>query len=145
MKKIIIATLCLLASAVVAGAQGPRTIGARLGYGAEFSYQHSLGQNFVEADLGFVGNSGVYVTGVYDFVFASFDNFNAYGGPGVQAGVYTAGENVGAGIGVAGQIGLEYNFAVPFTLSLDWRPVWGFIGYTGFYGSSVAIGARYRF
>ncbi|MCR4825026.1 MAG: hypothetical protein K5849_06700, partial [Bacteroidales bacterium] len=71
MKKFIVILVSVLAFAAVASAQ-PRALGLRAGYGAELSYQHGLGSGFLEADLGFQGSGhGVYVTGVYDFIFAS--------------------------------------------------------------------------
>ena len=52
MKKVILIVAAVLGFAVVASAQ-PRAIGARIGWGAEISYQHTLGaNNFLEADLG---------------------------------------------------------------------------------------------
>ena len=76
MKKVLVAALSLLIFGVAASAQ-PRALGVRATYGAEVSYQHSFGVNFVEADLGLFG-TGFYLTGVYDFVFASEGNFNFY-------------------------------------------------------------------
>ena len=51
MKKIIVIAALMLGFAVAASAQ-PRAIGGRLGNGAEVSYQHTLGQNFLEIDGG---------------------------------------------------------------------------------------------
>ena len=47
MKKMLILVAALLGFAVVATAQ-PRALGVRAGYGAELSYQHTLGsENFL--------------------------------------------------------------------------------------------------
>lgn len=147
MKKIIVLALSVLAFAAVASAQ-PRALGVRLGGDAEVSYQHNLGSQFLEADLGMaVGGhfAGFHLTGVYDFTFASVDNFNFYAGPGAQVSMYTADEHSGLGIGIGGQIGAEYQFGtIPFTISLDWRPMWDFLG-AGASWSSAALGFRYRF
>lgn len=146
MKKVLIAAVALLMFGIAASAQ-PRALGVRATLGAEVSYQHGLGTNFVEADLGLFGN-GFYLTGVYDFVFASEGNFNFYGGPGAQAGFYSTDDNGDSvtkmDFGVVGQIGMEYNFSLPISVSLDWRPgislTGGGIGWQGF-----ALGVRYRF
>ena len=146
MKKVLIVALSILMFGVAASAQ-PRALGVRATWGAEVSYQHGLGTNFVEADLGLFGN-GFYLTGVYDFVFASEGNFNFYGGPGAQAGFYSTDDNGDSvtkmDFGVVGQIGMEYNFSLPISVSLDWRPgislTGGGIGWQGF-----ALGVRYRF
>ena len=139
MKKIIVLALAILGFAAVATAQ-PRTIGIRAGYGAEVSYQHTLGStNFLEVDAGW---SAGYVsfTGLYDFVFASEGNFNFYAGPGARVAF-----DEDLHLGVAGQIGVEYNFDIPLTLSLDWTPVFNLIPGTNFGWSSVGLGIRYRF
>ena len=151
MKKILTIALSVLAFAAVASAQ-PRAIGVRVGGSAEASYQHSLGNNFLEADLGLniLNGNGFYLTGVYDFVFASTSGFNFYAGPGAQLGFYNRkndeGNNEGHfSLAIAGQLGAEYEFnAIPFNISLDWRPCWDFLG-NGFGWSSFALGFRYRF
>ena len=146
MKKFFVIALSMLAFAAVASAQ-PRAIGIRAGGDAEVSYQHSFGNNFLEADLGMAFfNAGIQLTGVYDFVVASVDNFNFYVGPGAQFNSWKDPENIlKLGVGVGAQLGAEYRFgSIPFNISLDWRPMWNFIGSYGSW-SSVAIGFRYRF
>ena len=49
MKKIFLIAALALGFAVAASAQ-PRAIGVRVGNGGEVSYQHSLGNNFLEVD-----------------------------------------------------------------------------------------------
>lgn len=145
MKKFILTAISVLVVAFGASAQ-PRALGLRVGGDAEASYQHSFGDNFLEADLGLAfAHPGLQVTGIFDFVFASVDNFNFYAGPGAQINVWSkSASERSAGIGVGGQIGAEYRFGIPFNISLDWRPMWNFIGQYASW-SSVAIGFRYRF
>ncbi|MBQ0127046.1 MAG: hypothetical protein KBS80_03535 [Bacteroidales bacterium] len=146
MKKIIAIAAALVAFASVAVAQ-PRAIGARLTYGAELSYQHGLGSNFAEFDLGMaLGNhSGFTVSGIYDFLFPIENGFNFFVGPGAQFSAYTfkeAEQKVGLGIG--GNVGIEYQFSgIPFNISVDYRPMWNFVGYSNW--SSAALSFRYRF
>lgn len=142
MKKFIMVIVAVLCLSSAAFAQS-RALGVRATYGAELSYQHSIGSNFVEADLGWFKN-GFYLTGVYDFVFASEGNFNFYAGPGAAVGFYNDSETSGINLGIAGQLGLEYNFNIPLQLSLDWRPVFNFI-HGGFGWEGIALGIRYRF
>lgn len=148
MKKILTLLVGVLCFVAAASAQ-PRAFGARLGYGAEISYQYSLGEAFAEMDLGLIGNDGVYVTGVYDFSLGSAGIFSFYAGPGVQLGAHnykdTDGNILKFNMAIVGQIGTEVQFdSVPLNLSLDWRPAFSFIngafGWTGF-----ALGVRYRF
>ena len=51
MKKIILIAAMVLGFAVAATAQ-PRALGARIGNGAEISYQHSMDANFLQIDGG---------------------------------------------------------------------------------------------
>ena len=142
MKKFIMVIAAVLCLSSAAFAQS-RALGVRATYGAELSYQHSIGSNFVEADLGWFKN-GFYLTGVYDFVFASEGNFNFYAGPGAAVGFYNDSETSGINLGIAGQLGLEYNFNIPLQLSLAWSPVFTFI-HGGFGWEGIALGIRYRF
>ena len=124
MKKLIVVILSIFAFVAVASAQ-PRAIGVRAGFGGEISYQHYVGENFVEADLGLVGNHGFYVTGIYDFNIGYAGPFSFYAGPGAQVGFYNAGENAMAlNLAVGGQIGAEWAIpAAPINITLDWRPM----------------------
>ena len=142
MKKIIAVIAAVFAFAAVAAAQ-PRTIGIRGTFGGELSYQHTLGANFAEADLGW-SNDGIYVTGTYNFVFASEGDFNFYAGPGAALGIYNNGETSGLNLGIAGVVGAEYNFSIPMTISLDWRPCFNFL-YGGFGYNGFGLALRYRF
>ena len=145
MKKTLILLAAILGFAVVASAQ-PRAIGIRAGYGGELSYQHSLGNNFAEFDLGWFSR-GFDVVGIYDFIIAGTGEVNLYAGPGAQLGFYNLPEGgTGLNVGVAGQLGVEWNFpVVPLQLSLDWRPVFFFLNNGGFGYDSVGLGLRYRF
>ncbi len=148
MKKAIIVVLSVLMFGAALSAQ-PRTIGLRLGYGAELSYQHDLGSaNFLEADLGLVGKD-FYLSGLYDFSFAQSGIFSFYGGPGATLGFWDNGDNTEISFGIAGQIGTEVDLepyiAFPLRVSLDWRPTFGLVGNTGFHAGGFALGVRYVF
>jgi len=143
MKKFIAIVAGVLCFAAIASAQ-PRALGLRAGYGGELSYQHSLGSNFLEADLGFFGGHGFYVTGIYDFLFPLGSNFDFYVGPGASLGAYSNDGSSYFDIGLAGQLGIEYCFNIPLQLSLDWRPMLSFHD-GGFYGEYFALGIRYMF
>lgn len=142
MKKLIIILAAVLCFATAANAQS-RALGIRATYGAELSYQHDLGGNFLEGDLGWF-NDGFYLTGIYDFILGSEGNFNFYAGPGAALGFWNVDGDSGINLGIAGQLGMEYNFNLPLQLSLDWRPVFNFV-HGGFGWQGVALGIRYRF
>lgn len=158
MKKIILVAAMVLGFAVAAFAQ-PRAIGLRIGNGAEVSYQHEKGDNFISVDGGLgldiynVQSNALFVgaTAIYNFMIAQplwteEGQWGFYAGPGA---------NVGLGIGspahfnlaAAGAVGLEYKFWFPLQLSIDFRQMIGYsIGAGRFYApSSIGLGVRYSF
>lgn len=144
MKKTLLILAALLGFAVAASAQS-RALGIRAGYGGELSYQHSLGANFAEFDLGWF-SKGFDVVGIYDFIIAGNGEVNLYAGPGAQLGFYNYDGTSKMNVGLAGQIGVEWNFpGVPLQLSIDWRPVYFFLNGHGFGYDSAGLGLRYRF
>jgi hypothetical protein len=163
MKKTIL-TLALLVSMAGALSAQPngRTIGLRLGYPTELSYQMGLGDaNRIELGLGFrsygYGFSGNYTqfsfSGVYQWVWdlsQIADGVNWYAGVGAAVGYYSYSYiNVtysGIPISILGQIGIEYNFSeIPLRVSLDYRPGIQITSNGGFIGDGYALGVRYRF
>ena len=146
MKKTLILIAAILGFAVVASAQ-PRAIGVRAGYGGELSYQHSLGSNFGELDLGWWTNH-INLVGIYDFILGGNGDVNVYLGPGAQLSIWNdaAAKASRMNVGIAGQFGVEWNIpSIPLQLSIDWRPVFFFLNDGGFGYDSVGLGIRYRF
>ncbi len=152
MKKLFLAFALLLTVTTITEAQtNNKAIGLRGGWGTELSYQQPLtGGTRFELDLGLPGwkYSGIVLTGVHQWVMNIDGGLDWYAGLGGQVGTirWNKNEDSGFGLGLAGQIGLEYNFPIPLQLSLDWRPTWYILpagspfGYEG-----VALGIRYRF
>ena len=160
MKKFFISLVFVLAAVVAVNAQ-PRAIGANIGYGASFSYQHNLGEaNFLDVNIDVPFFDGIGATITYDWI----DPFNApvpwnekgswnwYLGVGATGGLYGLFTNTAAAfVGVAGHVGIAYDFWVPRQLSLDYRPNFGVLfgdnmGFNmgGLY-SGISLGVRYRF
>lgn len=140
MKKIILIAALVIGFAAAASAQ-PKAIGLRIGGGAELSYQHNVGANFIEADLGLESFKNLGVAATYNFSIAEFgDGFKFYAGPGIGLGFAES-----LMVGVAGQAGIEYNFAsAPVNISVDVRPYFDFMG-VGLVGWYPHIGVRYNF
>lgn len=149
MKKLF--ALLVVGFAIVATTNAQQALGLRLGggyeNGVEVSYQQDLGTaNRLEADLGFWGDShysGIALTGMYQWVWdlsELSEGFKWYAGPGVGVRMFN-----GLGIGIHGQIGIEYTLpSFPLQFSLDARPGWYFGNSHGF-GGGGALGVRYKF
>ena len=162
-KKILCAALLLVSTAAVVSAQ-PRSVGLNLGPWTSLSYQHGFGEaNMLDVAaniiLPFNGNFGVGGHVTYDWI----DPFNAavpwqergewhwYMGVGGSGG-FVFGNTGGFYAGVAGHIGIEYDFWFPLQLSLDWRPSLGVAdrgGKVGFNDGGLwgplSLGVRYKF
>ena len=129
-------------------------LGSGFGYGAELSYQQPLSKvNRVEVDLG-LNSWGFGLNGIYQWVWDLSDladGFNWYAGVGAGVGSYNFDFNNNShapsnfGLGVLGQIGLEYKFEMPLTLSLDYRPGIYFVPNLNAAYDGICLGARYRF
>ena len=192
MKRLIIAISLILGISAAAAAQ-PRTVGLRLGStGLDATYQHEMNHDqFIEGNIGLDfgynmnGKPGFKATATYNFVWArpawtQEGSWALYAGPGISLGAvndmavhkigkerigYTDG---GFMIAAAVQLGLEYNFDFPLTLSADVRPYFGLHasdgkyydpikqeniksnGTVGFYDSGImglipSFSIRYRF
>ncbi|MBQ9639716.1 MAG: hypothetical protein IJV22_09215 [Bacteroidales bacterium] len=159
MKKVLMVLVAVLTLGTAASAQ--HAIGVRLGggqgFGTEISYQHGLGQNRLEFDLGWHGGdhyNDLNLVGVYQVTGNISGNFGWYAGAGV--GLTLVSWNNGHdgdgsfALGVVGQAGVEYNFqAVPIQVSLDIRPRLNIINPYGsgldFHWGDIALGIRYTF
>lgn len=154
MKRSLIASLAafamLIGISATAAAQ-PRAVGIRVGAtGFEASYEHNLGKNFVEAELGAdfgsAGLPGFKVSSLYNIVFArpawtDRGTWAMYAGPGLSLGYVSDRVHWNADIdgqkfrtysiergfmfSFAVQAGLEYTFWFPLQLSVDIRPYFG--------------------
>jgi len=162
MKKLLL-TLALIVCAFIYVDAQPRAIGANIGYGLSVSYQHDLGAaNFLDVNVDLPFFAGIGATVTYDWV----DPFNApvpwnekgswnwYLGVGAAGGCYGLFTNAynSAYVGVAGHVGIAYDFWFPLQLSVDYRPnigVWFHENGVGFNGgglySGITLGVRYRF
>ncbi len=158
MKKVLVILIAALAFSTVSVAQN--AIGLRFGggasFGAEVSFQHSLGSsNRLEADLGLdFGEhySHISIAGIYQWKWNIVNGLNWYVGPGAILGIYMSDydDYSGFGLGIGGQIGLEYDFNsmnVPLLLSLDARPMFRIVkpDHYGGFGWGICLGLRYTF
>ncbi len=155
MKKLVFTLVLVLGLASMATAQVDKTIGLRLGWPLEISYQQPIGDaNRLELGIGFPAFRGVYLSGAYEIIkdlSHVTDGLNWYFGFGAQAG-YLAAVNAGA-FGLVGvEYDLEQHINFPLLLSVDYRPgvnVSFFPAPTGVLISGSynggAFGVRYKF
>lgn len=150
MKKLFILAVLMLGIVATASAQ-PRALGLRGGIATDISYQHGLGNNFLEFDLGWdTFSTGLDIAVAYDFSIVPLGPLGFYAGPAID--LFTSINNGGnwrLGLGVGAQIGLEYFFEqIPLQLSLDWRPMINVLvpnDYIRFSMYGAALGIRYVF
>jgi hypothetical protein len=173
MRKIFFLAIILTTTCVTSLAQ-PRAIGGRLGFGFGVSYQHGFKEkNMLQVDLDAIAYNpyshfadrrvliwGVQTVATYNWIFPfkswkGTGSWNWYTGVGGGIGVVSEGWDYEVNLGVAGMIGVEYNFKFPLQLSFDLRPVVGpcylvydkyfFVSIAGILINSATIGIRYKF
>ena len=152
MKKSFILAAILAVVSVGAAVAQPRAIGLNLGWGADLSYQHTLGEaNMLDISVNIPQFAGIGAKVTYDWInpfgtavpWEYEGAWNWYLGVGGSGGMYgllnSNIDNVWYA-GVAGHVGIEYQFWFPLQLSLDWRPT---IGVAGQYGIGFNLGGLY--
>lgn len=186
MKKVFLSTIMALACTVMMSAQNnqvregwnelksevksssPRAIGANIGTGLGFSYQQSLnrGKGMLDFDINvpILTSLGIGAHVTYDWInpfntsipWDKRGEWNWAMGVGVAGGIYGF-KNVQWHAGIAGFVGIAYDFWFPMELSIDWRPELGVLnaynsetntyslgfGFPGLYG--FQLGVRYLF
>lgn len=154
-------TLTLIAFAIFVSSSvcaQARALGLRSFYiGEAVSYQHQLTEKtMLEAELGLsLSSVGVeaIVTHDWQFPITSWEDigsYNWYVGVGLGAGTYLFSNTT---IGVAGRIGIEYNFWFPLQIAIDYRPIigpaWNGVGIRfneeGIVRSALGVSVRYLF
>ena len=153
MKKLLLVFVAIIGFAFAANAQ-QHNLGVRLGTGGELSYQMGIGEiNRLEVDLGVNGflNWKDYhyfaLTGIFQWHWYLVDKFGIYVGPGAQVSFVQpkAEQDAYFNVSLGGQVGIDYEFPVPLQLSLDFRPMWNFLGYYSGFGWGTCLGIRYMF
>lgn len=153
MKKVMVLLVAVFALGFAANAQDALGVrfGGGQGYGAELSWQHGLGGNRLELDLGWGNHANectdFSLTGIYQWTGEIGSGFGWYAGVGAHLGYWQwKHQDDDIAIALAGQAGVEYTFkAVPIQLSLDIRPRFYLIPETDFHWGDIALGIRYCF
>lgn len=148
-KLLMIAVFFLSVGLTTSNAQSVGELGIRWGdaTGGDVSVDGIVGLgefSRIHANVSFGGNGGTDfgIDALWDFIYRplSGEAFNWYAG---------AGPFVGFGdvfsLGIAGELGLQYNFNIPLSLSLDWRPGFRLVEDTDFNAGGFGINLRYVF
>lgn len=130
-------------------------LGLRAGLSTGITYKHFLSTTDAFEGILTTRWGGFNLTGLYERHGRAFDTDNLYYyyGGGAHIGAWSGrnnpwfnNTNTYTVIGIDGILGLEYVFEeIPFNISIDWKPGFNLIGYTGFWGDEVALSFRYIF
>lgn len=153
-RKLLIVTL-LVAMTSTISAQNYRTgIGARVGFFNGLTVKHFVNQNnAVEGILNFRWD-GVIITGLYEWQnpLPNAQGFEYYLGLGGHIGFFDDYEwddddddDSATIVGLDLIIGLEYTFpTAPFTIGLDYKPAFNFIGDNHVWADGLALNLRFN-
>lgn len=135
-----------------------RAIGFRGGFFSGLTYKQFLGGNMAFEGILHTRYRGWQVTGLAEWHGAAFDvpRLNWYYGFGGHVGIFNYVDNspyfgpdetgTRVGVGVDGILGMEYNIeSIPINVSVDWKPAFNILGYTGFAADGGAFSVRYTF
>lgn len=153
-KKLIMAALLVVITSTMS-AQNYRTgIGARVGFFNGLTVKHFVNRNnAVEGILNFRWD-GVIITGLYEWQnpLPNAQGFDYYLGLGGHIGVFDNyhrnkdknrdGTTI---VGLDLIVGLEYTFPqAPFTIGLDYKPAFNFIGDNHIWADGLALNLRFN-
>ncbi|MBK6828649.1 MAG: hypothetical protein IPG86_18145 [Chitinophagaceae bacterium] len=155
MKKVIVASLCLLLSGISygqskssSGSSYRTALGVKVWDGGGISFKHFIKDKAALELIGYFWSQGTRITGLYEIhgPINGATGLQWYIGPGAHIGFYNNKYGDGAFIGVDGVIGLDYKFrGAPINISLDWQPSFEFGDNRGFASSWGGLGIRYTF
>ena len=154
--KLIIFAIAFMGIATTLNAQDYLTsVGLRAGLSSGATLKHFIRPNDALEGILTTRWGGFNVTGLYERHGRAFDvdYLYYYFGGGAHLGMWRGNYNpwftdaeTYTVIGIDGILGLEYVFQeIPFNISIDWKPGFNIIGYTGFWGDEVALSFRYIF
>lgn len=158
MKKIVITFLIVFGFVSASKAQDYKTgVGLRGGFESGLTVKHFTGEKSAFEFILASRWRGFNITGLYEVHNLAFNEerlkwFIGFGGHvGFWDGNYTHKYWGEPGVsytvaGIDGILGLEYNFnEVPINLSLDWKPAFNIVGYSGWWADGGALSIRYIF
>ncbi len=156
MKKIGITFILALFVSFFAQAQDYKTgVGVRGGFANGLTIKHFVSSNIALEGIVASRWRGLELTGLFEIHKAalSTQRMKWFYGLGAHVGFWNGKytqwgnpHNEYMVVGIDGIIGLEYSFSeIPFSLSVDWKPAFNFVGHSGFWADGGAISLRYIF
>ena len=129
--------------------------GVRLGFSNGITVKHFLSETMAIEGILSSRWRGFQITGLAEFGHHALSTagLDFYYGAGAHIGFYNGydghpwgkkGESYSV-LGVDGIIGIEYTFDFPLNISLDYKPSFNILGYSGFWGDELALSVRYVF
>jgi len=158
MKKYCLVILFVFALSGLIKAQNYETgIGLRGGFASGITVKHFLTEKTAVEGIFSTRWGGFMITGLYEIEAPTFETegLSWYYGGGAHIGFWNSNnsgnswwEDDHSGnytvLGIDGIIGLSYTFSeAPINISLDWKPMINFVGYSGVWGDMAAISVRY--
>ena len=153
MKKYIFFTAFIFALISNSKAQDyQNAVGIRLGPSYGLTIKHFITTNDAVEGILTTRWGGFNLTGLFERHSKAFetDGLYFYYGGGAHIGSFNNSwfnDNINhMVIGIDGILGVEYVFPdVPFNASIDWKPGFNLIGYSGFWADELALSIRYIF
>ena len=142
MKKFLAMVALMVATLTASAQEYDWAVGVRGGGFSGLTAKKNNGSNALEFGLSF-GGGYINVDGVFLLQQPVInEDFHLYYGGGAYVNLIS---NY-VGVGVEGVVGLEYKIPnVPLAVSLDYRPAFNIVGYTGFNFNNVGLGVKYCF
>ena len=150
LKTILIAALLLVITSSISSQNYQTGIGARVGFFNGVTIKHFVSQNNALEGIVNFRWGGVLVTGMYEWQqpIPSAPGLDYYLGVGAHVGFFEKDrweDNESTIAGVDLGVGLEYTFpTAPFTIGLDYKPAFNFIGDNNIWADGVALNLRFN-
>lgn len=154
-KTTIFITIIIFLAIGSAQAQYKLGVGLRLNYGYGLSIKYNMSRSKAFEGILYSRWRGINLTGLYEVHQTAFkvNTWRWYYGVGGHVGYWGNGNRYGNPwfdnnnnntiLGADGILGLEHTFKeIPLNLSIDWKPAFNIVGYTGLWLDDIALTAR---
>ena len=157
LRKLLIVTALVAITSTISAQNYKTGIGARVGYFNGITVKHFVSRNNALEGLVNFRWDGVIVTGLYEWQhpIAGAPNLDYFVGLGGHIGFFGDDDwdddddddwdERSTVVGIDMLVGLEYTFQqAPFSLALDYKPAFNFVGHKQFWGDGFAFSIRFN-